>query len=283
MDNTAATNTALLGRTGRVVGADCRCGTIGLVIADTTAPGSALYEAVERARQAAQAEAGDNPVGEHVETQTEDGGAVTHLFEADLPGYRGWCWAVTVASAGPATPVTVSEVVLLPGPDALVAPPWLPWTQRLRAGDLGVGDLLPTDPDDPRLVPGYLIDDGDSAAEQLSPELGLGRLRVLSRDARLALLQRWRDSDRGPDSEMARSAPDRCVTCGFYLPLGGLLAAALGVCGNDLAPADGQVVHAEFGCGAHSEVRVDTTPNVPVAELVYDDAEVELLPRTPVE
>ena len=269
-----------------VTSVDHRCGTIGVVIADITASGPDLdggfWEAVELARQAAQAEAGDKPVGRHVETQTESGGAVTHLFEADLPGYRGWRWAVTVASAGPGTPVTVSEVVLLPGPHALVAPPWLPWTQRLRAGDLGVGDLLPTDPDDPRLVPGYLIED-DPALQPLSPELGLGRLRVLSRDARLALVQRWRDSDRGPDSEMARSAPGRCVTCGFYLPLGGLLAAALGVCGNDLAPADGQVVHAEFGCGAHSEVRVDTTPKVPVAELVYDDAEVELLPRTPVE
>ncbi|MEO7193948.1 MAG: DUF3027 domain-containing protein [Pseudonocardiaceae bacterium] len=260
------------------------------MIADITAPSSSLDGAldgdlgvaVELARRAARVEAGEHPVGEHVRAQAEDDGAVTHLFEADLPGYRGWNWSVTVASAGPGSPVTVSEVVLLPGPDALVAPPWLPWTQRLRAGDLGVGDLLPTDPDDPRLVPGYLIDD-DPALQPLSPELGLGRLRVLSRDARLALVQRWRDGERGPDSEMALSAPDRCVTCGFYLPLGGLLAAALGVCGNDLAPADGQVVHAEFGCGAHSEVRVDTSPNVPVAELVYDDAELELVPRAPVE
>jgi Protein of unknown function (DUF3027) len=247
---------------------------------NATAPGSSperdLFEAVELARQAAQAEAGDNPVGEHAGVQAEEGGAVTHLFDAELPGYRGWRWAVTVASAGPATPVTVSEVVLLPGPDALVAPSWVPWTQRLRAGDLGVGDLLPADPDDPRLVPGYLLDD-DPAVVPLSPELGLGRSRVLSRDARLDLVQRWRDSDRGPDSEMARSAPGQCVTCGFYLPLGGQLAAALGVCGNELAPADGQVVHAEFGCGAHSEVRVDTSPTVPVAELVYDDAELELL------
>jgi len=172
--------------------------------------------------------------------------------------------------------VTVSEVVLLPGVDALVAPAWVPWTQRVRAGDLGVGDLLPTNPDDPRLVPGYLSED-DPPVEQLSPELGLGRPRVLSREARLALLQRWRDGDRGPDSEMARSAPDRCASCGFYLPLGGLLAAALGVCGNELAPADGQVVHAEFGCGAHSEVQVATGPSVPVAELVYDDAELEIL------
>jgi Protein of unknown function (DUF3027) len=261
---------------------------MGLVIADPTSPGCdlsealeprgavELREAVELAREAAQVEAAEHPIGEHVGTQAEDGGAVTHLFEAGLPGYRGWRWAVTVASAGPRTPVTVSEVVLMPGPEALVSPSWLPWTQRLQAGDLGVGDLLPADPDDPRLVPGYLIDD-DPSAELLSPELGLGRVRVLSRQARLELLERWRESEHGPNSEMARNAPDRCVTCGFYLPLGGLLAAALGVCGNGLAPADGQVVHAEFGCGAHSEIQVDTSPNVPVAELVYDDAELELL------
>ncbi|MGH8922297.1 MAG: DUF3027 domain-containing protein, partial [Actinomycetes bacterium] len=143
------------------------------MISETTTADPDLAGAVEPARQAAQVDAGDSPVGRHVATQAEDGGAVTHLFEAGLPGYHGWHWAVTVASAGPATPVTVSEVVLLPGPDALVAPAWLPWTQRVRAGDLGVGDLLPTAPDDPRLVPGYLIDD-DPPAERLSPELGLG-------------------------------------------------------------------------------------------------------------
>ncbi len=248
------------------------------VLPRTTPPAPALAGAVELARQQAQTDAGDSPVGRHVGTQAEDGGAVTHLFEADLPGYCGWRWAVTVASAGRATRVTISEVVLLPGPDALVAPAWVPWTQRVRAGDLGVGDLLPTDPDDPRLVPGYLSDE-DPPGEWLSPELGLGRSRVLGRAARLALLQRWRDGDRGPDSEMARGAPDQCVSCGFYLPLGGALGAALGACGNALAPADGQVVHAEFGCGAHSEVQVDTSPSVPVAELVYDDGELELLPR----
>ena len=45
------------------------------MIADTTAPGCAhygdLYEAVELARQAAQAEAGEHPVGQYVENQTE--------------------------------------------------------------------------------------------------------------------------------------------------------------------------------------------------------------------
>ncbi|MFN2496378.1 MAG: DUF3027 domain-containing protein [Pseudonocardiaceae bacterium] len=252
------------------------------VIAETTTPLPDLAAAVDLARQAAQDEAGESWVGSYAGVQPEEGGAATHLFDADLPGYRGWRWAVTVASAGPPASVTVSEVVLLPGPDALIAPPWVPWTQRVRAGDLGVGDLLPTDADDPRLVPGYLVDD-DPPVERLSPELGLGRARVLSRAARLELLHRWRDGAHGPDSEMARSAPERCVICGFYLPLGGVLGTALGVCGNELAPADGQVVHAEFGCGAHSEVQVDAGFSIPVAELVYDDGELELVPRLAVE
>lgn len=271
---------------GRLGRADLRWGTIGDVTAETTEPGVAVFEAVELARRAAEIDAADSTtgetasVGDHVGTQVEEGGAVTHLFEAAVPGYRGWRWAVTVASGGADGPATVSEVVLLPGPDALVAPPWVPWTQRVRAGDLGVGDLLPTEPDDPRLVPGYLGDD-DPPVEQLSPELGLGRARVLSRAARVDLLARWREGEYGPDSDMARSAPAKCVTCGFYLPLGGVLGAALGVCGNELSPADGQVVHAEFGCGGHSEVQVDTSPSVPVAELVYDDGELEWLTPQP--
>ncbi len=234
-----------------------------------------LAEAVELARDSAGAEAGDSPVGSHVDAFPEDG-TVTHLFEAKLPGYRGWCWAVTVTSAGTEYPVTVNEVVLLPGSDALVAPAWVPWTDRVRAEDLGVGDLLPTEPDDPRLVPSYLAPE-DPSVEQLSPELGLGRARVLGRDARLDLVQRWREGERGPDTEMARSAPGPCMSCGFYLPLAGLLSAVFGACGNELSPADGQVVHAEYGCGAHSEVEVDTSPTVPVAELVYDDAELDLV------
>ena len=235
-----------------------------------------LAAAVETAREAARTEAGESLVGVHVDAQVErPGDAVTHLFEAGLPGYRGWHWAVTVASGGPEYPVTVSEVVLLPGPDALVAPDWVPWTERVRAGDLGVGDLLPTDPDDSRLVPGYLADEG-LTGDELAPELGLGRARVLSREGRLDLAERWRESERGPDSPMARSAPASCVTCGFYLPLAGALAAAFGVCGNELAPADGQVVHAEYGCGAHSEVDVDISATIPVAELVYDDAELDV-------
>lgn len=237
----------------------------------------ALVAEVDLARAAAQEEAGDERVGDYVEHHVEDSAAVTHLFEADKPGYYGWRWAVTITSAGPSTDVTVSEVVLLPGPTALVAPEWIPWQERVQAGDLGVGDLLPSSPDDDRLVPAYLQSD-DPAVEEVAAEVGLGRVRVMSRPARLDAADRWHQSEFGPRSDMARSAPAHCGTCGFYLPLGGALRAAFGTCGNEMAPADGHVVHVEYGCGAHSEAEIEQVSPVLVADLIYDDAQLDVEP-----
>jgi hypothetical protein len=243
---------------------------------------SLLADAVDVAREAAVAEAaadlldGPSAVGAHLESLPEDDGAVTHYFAAEQGGYRGWRWAVTLAATSPENPVTVSEVVLIPGPEALVAPGWVPWERRIRPGDLGVGDLLPTPDDDPRLVPGYLASD-DPAVEDVAREIGLGRERVLSRVGREEAAERWQEGPRGPGSDMARSAPGTCGTCGFFLALAGSLRGAFGVCGNAYAPADGAVVAVGFGCGAHSDVRVEATSPVAVAELVYDDG-VDLEP-----
>src|SRR6266498_5399443 len=134
--------------------------------------------AVELAAAAARDVAGDM-VGAYLSAQADEDRVVTHLFEALQPGYRGWRWAVTVARASRSKHVTVDELCLLPGPDALLAPQWLPWSERLRPGDLGVGDLLPTAPDDDRLTPTYAQSD-DPAVEEVAFELGLGRRRVLS-------------------------------------------------------------------------------------------------------
>lgn len=229
-----------------------------------------LLAAVEQARAVAVEMAGADAVGVHEEALSEDGSAATHYFAATAAGYRGWRWAVTVAQGDPDGPVTVSEAALLPGPDALVAPAWVPWQQRVRPGDLGVGDLLPAEQDDPRLVPGYLRSD-DPAVEEVAHEVGLGRLKVLSPLGRDDAGDRWSSGTRGPGADMARAAPATCVTCGFFLPLAGSLRAAFGVCANEYAPADGSVVHAEYGCGAHSDVEPDSGPLPPVAELVYDD------------
>ncbi|MEU3274701.1 DUF3027 domain-containing protein [Saccharomonospora sp. NPDC006951] len=241
-----------------------------------------LVDAVELAREAAALDAGADSVGEHVDVEHEDAVSVTHLFAAGVPGYRGWCWSVTVAAADLDAPVTVSEVVLRPGPDALVAPRWVPWERRVLPGDLGVGDIFPTDTDDLRLVPAYLSTEVDAESadevEEVGWELGLGRQRVMSRYGRDDAATRWNRGEFGPRSDMARSAPGRCGTCGFYLQLDGSLRAAFGVCGNEIAPADGRVVHVEYGCGAHSEVEVEITSSVPVAELVYDDSVLDMEP-----
>jgi Protein of unknown function (DUF3027) len=238
-------------------------------------------DAVDVAREAVTEE----PAGEHLEVVAEGERAVTHFFEAGLPGYRGWRWAVTVARAPRSRHVTVCETVLLPGPDALVAPEWVPWQDRLQPGDLGVGDLLPTAPDDDRLVPGYLLSD-DPAVEEVAWELGLGRARVMSLDGRMETAQRWYDGDHGPGAPIATAAPRpaRCGTCGFYLPLAGSLRRSFGACGNLFAPDDGRVVSVDHGCGAHSEVLVEA-PVAQVEELptVYDDSEVDPVAPTPPE
>jgi Protein of unknown function (DUF3027) len=247
-------------------------------------PDGLLEAAVDLARSAAvEAAALDlgtvaaaTAIGEHLVAIAEDPDTLTHYFAATQGGYRGWRWSVTLSSGGDGTPITVDEVVLLPGSDALVAPVWVPWEHRVRPGDLGVGDLLPTTEDDDRLVPGYLGSD-DPAVEEVAVEVGLGRARVLSRGGRESAAQRWHDGAHGPGSDMARAAPGVCGTCGFFLPIAGSLRAAFGVCGNEYAPADGSVVAVGFGCGAHSDVQVELMSPVAVAELVYDDG-VDLEP-----
>jgi Protein of unknown function (DUF3027) len=250
----------------------------------TLDPPARLMDAVDQARAAAVEEAAADlgsqaaagAVGEHLEVVPEAPDAVSHHFAATQGGYQGWRWSVTLAAASDDAPVTVSEVVLVPGPDALVAPTWVPWQERVRPGDLGVGDLLPAPQDDPRLVPGYVASD-DPAVEEVALEVGLGRRVVLSRHGREDAARRWHEGAHGPTADMARAAPAPCGTCGFFLPLAGLLRGAFGVCGNEYSPADGSVVDVGFGCGAHSDVQPEVVSSVAVAELVYDDG-VDLEP-----
>jgi hypothetical protein len=128
---------------------------------------------VDLARSAAEEVAAPGVVGEHVAAVADGDRVVTHLFESKEPGYRGWRWAVTVARASRGKAVTLDETVLLPGPDALLAPEWVPWSERLRPGDMGPGDLLPTEADDLRLEPGWTGPDevppNSAVRESLAP------------------------------------------------------------------------------------------------------------------
>jgi hypothetical protein len=254
-----------------------------------------LAAAVEQARAAAVETAGSaDLVGEHLGSSRETatplaagvpaaalGEARTHSFASRLPGYVGWHWAVTLARVPGDDVVTVDEVVLLPGDQALLAPAWVPWHERLRPGDLSVGDVLPATEDDPRLVPAYLVGDDaadDPEARVVAQELGLGRERVLSHEGRAEAAARWLAGDFGPRSAMARQAPGPCGTCGFWLPLAGSLRGLVGACGNAYSPADGHVVAVDYGCGAHSQATLPTSEQTEIVTSArYDTADFDVL------
>jgi hypothetical protein len=277
-------------------------------------PDRLCAEAVDLARTAAEEAAAPGVVGEHAGLVSEGDRVVTHLFECKELGYRGWRWAVTVARASRAKIVTLDEVVLLPGPDALLAPEWVPWSERLRPGDMGPGDLLPTDAEDLRLEPGYTGEDeplpsapvSEEMAElaeaedaEVTPrapanlpvaplrgsitavaeELGMRRARVLSRYGLHIAADRWEESY-GAKTPMAQAAPAPCVSCGFLVPLGGSLGQAFGLCANEFAPADGRVVSLAYGCGGHSEAAVMPKPPQPALPVI-DETRVDPFPLRP--
>jgi hypothetical protein len=249
------------------------------VRARTAVLDAACAEATDLARGAAQELAGADLVGDHEGVFAEDERVATHLFSCLDRAYRGWQWAVTVNRAARARSVTVSETALLPGRESLLAPEWVPWSERVRPGDLGIGDLMPAAEDDERLVPVSMLEGdegllewdegldgallGLSAAPEADTAAGegaaaadaaaLGRSRVLSALGRDETAVRWYSSEHGPGTPLARAAPGPCVTCGFLTPLAGSLGRVFGVCTNEFAPDDGRVVSLDHGCGAHSE------------------------------
>jgi hypothetical protein len=167
--------------------------------------------------------------------------------------------------------------VLLPGPDAIVAPSWVPYKERLQPGDLSPGDLLPVEDEDPRLVPTYLVGDdpldADAKAQvrQVARELGLGRVRTLSVEGIDMAAERWYAGDGGPEAQIAKSAPEPCWSCGFLVRLSGPLSETFGVCANGDANDDGRVVSFDHGCGAHSEVQLSKKQQpVPLPEPAFD-------------
>ncbi|GAB4100610.1 DUF3027 domain-containing protein [Sinomonas halotolerans] len=98
-------------------------------------PDAYLASAVDAAREALAPIARPADVGEHVAAKSEGERTVTHLFESRLGGYRGWLWFVALARTSRSKDVTVSEIGLLPGEDALLAPEWVPWSERVRPED----------------------------------------------------------------------------------------------------------------------------------------------------
>ena len=227
--------------------------------------------AVELARRVLEEVTDPITVGEYRAAVPNAERLVTHLFDCTLSGYRGWHWAVTLSRVPRSRTATVCEMELLPGEDALLAPAWVPWAERLEPGDITRSDRLPRKETDERLEPGWEATGEDADAVALD-ELDLGRPRVLSAQGVASAAERWYGGDHGPDAEGVRKAHATCSTCGFFVPMAGALRAIFGVCANEWAADDGSVVSLDHGCGAHSETDLpDQGPEWPINPSRVDD------------
>lgn len=90
-----------------------------------------LFDLKAFAEVEAKSAADKNELGSFIESIDEGEGVSTYLYESKKLGYLGWRWSVTIYQADPVTEPSLCEVVLVPGNDSLIAPKWVPWSERL--------------------------------------------------------------------------------------------------------------------------------------------------------
>lgn len=211
----------------------------------------------------------ENEIGEHLGYRADDERLLTHFFDCLKPGYVGWHWAITVSRYPRSRRVTVSEIDILPGKNALLAPEWVPWEERLKPGDVGPSDVLPYRQADERLV---LRRDTNREPD----EAPLARLRVLSDEGVASTKQRWFGFVR-PRTKQAKS-PASCASCGFLVSLEGNLREDFGVCANEWSNDDGRLVPITYSCGAHSETDVKKNGSEwPIAPPRINELDLEII------
>lgn len=231
----------------------------------------------DQARDAVVETAGDeSAVGAQVSVESTEDGLMSVRFACTLPGYLGWEWSVDLAILDGVA--TVCETALLPGPTALRAPSWVPWSERVRPGDLEPGMVLPFVADDPRLVPGYTVTGDVDRDEQAIFEFGLGRERVLAPEARDDVADRWYRGSHGPSAPSALASAVPCAMCAFFTPLAGSFRTLFGACTNEWSPSDGRVVSVDHGCGAHSQTEAERRLSEwPSPDPIVDSGAVDVL------
>lgn len=121
-------------------------------------------ERARLAREALREITPDATVGELVSQSPEGDGVTTLTFAATMLGYPGWHWTVSVAEL-PGEAPTVLEAELLPGDGALLAPDWVPWSERLeeyRAAQAAAAEAGEADDDDEVESDDEDLDDDDA-------------------------------------------------------------------------------------------------------------------------
>ena len=99
--------------------------------ADVVPTDETLVAAVEVARAALLTFTPEDTIGEPLGHITEGDRVVSLLFDCTMTGYPGWRWTVTLSRIDGESVPQVLETELTPGDEALVAPEWVPWSDRL--------------------------------------------------------------------------------------------------------------------------------------------------------
>jgi hypothetical protein len=107
-----------------------------------------LLAAVDLARAALMEITDDDAVGEVIGHIDEGDLVISLLFDCLLSGYPGWRWTVSLARVDDSCDPTVLETELTPGDDSLLAPEWVPWSDRLVADDDSEDDANDNDDDE---------------------------------------------------------------------------------------------------------------------------------------
>jgi len=102
--------------------------------------------------------------------QVEEAGATSVTFLANMAGYPGWHWTVSIATLDDAEP-SVLEVELMPGNGALLAPDWVPWSERLAEYE-AAQEAIAADENDDELEGSELETDDESDDDDDDDDLG---------------------------------------------------------------------------------------------------------------
>ena len=222
-------------------------------------------------------------VGDFVTANDLEDHVTDFRFAANIRGYEGWQWSVTLYHDEELDSWTVNESSLIPTEDALLPPKWIPWKDRLEPTDLSPTDSIGTDPDDERIEDGEVAESSLQDVNDAVEEFRLTRRHVLTSLGRAQAAKRWYEGPRGPKALSTKTAEGNlCSTCGFFVPLAGELDRMFGVCANKWSPDDGRVVSLDHGCGEHSEIEPPEPSRLWVqAKPAFDDLHIDVVANKP--
>jgi hypothetical protein len=111
-----------------------------------------LAGAIDQARSALELITPADTIGEPLGYIVEGEHVLSLLFDSLMTGYPGWRWTVSLSRVDGDAEPQVLETELTPGDDALLAPEWVPWSDRLAdakvAEELAAAALTDDDFDD---------------------------------------------------------------------------------------------------------------------------------------